>query len=969
MLKAWRAFAAFALLAAIACGDDDGSGPTGSISLTASPTSLTLAQGASGTVNVTLARGGGFSNPVNVTVEGLPTGVTATVAPTQLTGTTTSALITVNVASTAAAGTYPITVRASATGVGAATATYSLTVTAVATPNYSLTATPAAVSAAPGASVTSTIGIQRTTFTGAIALTLDNPPAGITGSFNPTPATADQSVLTINVGSTVAPGSYNLTVKGSATGPGDKTTTIALTVTAPTATFTVAATPTALNISAGASGNTSVAIVRTNFTTDVALTLVSPPAGITGVFTPATLTGTTLTSNLVLSVAGTVAPGTYPITVQGTGGSLTRTATVNVTVPAPSGFTISATPAALSLAAGASGNTSVAIVRTGFTTDVALTLVNPPAGITGVFTPATLTGTTLTSTLALSVAGSVAPGTYPITVRGTGGAVTQNTTVNVTVTAAAGVTLAVNPTTLTIQQGTSGQSTLTATRTNFTGDVTPSVSGNPAGMTVTFSPTILSGTTLTSTATVNVGSGVAPGNYTLTITGGGAPANPTTTLQVSVTAPSGGNLVWEFCNNEPIPLKFWRLSNGTWAEVAPTVVGSTTQFSFSIASTSGGIAFTISNPGSMVRSSSAMTRMTIRKFGSAKRKEVLDARARITSQDVGLTTPYFDTFVFFGLASELSGFRETCATAPVQVTKNFTVTGQGAGEEGLLGYGGASASLVPQTSSYNLMVQAGTYDWLAMWGPAPTFPSLSHAWSHYRVGRGEVAPGASVAINRTGATAFTSTPFTVTGGAGGSYYTFLQSLEGARGSIIGFPLGDLLNTTGSGNMLFMASSDRLATDMNSLNILNTELSGNVTSVRSTIRYVGSGPPATTSFALPAAVPAFTTTQVGGAPVTTWTIAGSTPADYQTANSVIEAAVQGAGGSTLYTMGMTRGYATANGMSTSYTLTGPTLPGFLQAWAPAAPLVDASVLMFGSNITTTPVAGSVANVGIRLVQSP
>lgn len=864
MVKAWRAFSALALLAAVACGDDDGSGPTGSISLTASPTTLTLAQGASGNVTVTLARGGGFSQPVNVTVEGLPTGATATVAPTQLTGTTTSAIVTVNVGSAVPAGTYPITVRASATGVGAATATYSLTVTAAATPNYALTATPSAVSAAAGGSITSTIGIQRTNFTGPVALTLDNPPAGITGSFNPAPATGDQSVLTINVGSTVAPGNHTLTVKGTATGPGDKTTTVALTVTA------------------------------------------------------------------------------------------------------AANFTISATPAALNLAAGTSGNSTIAIVRTNFTTDVALSLVNPPAGITGVFTPATLTGTTLTSTLALSVASNVLAGTYPVTVRGTAGSVTQDATVTVTVPpAAAGVTLAVNPNTLTIQQGLSGQTTLTATRTNFTGDVTPSVSGAPAGMTVTFNPTTITGANLTSTATVNVGSTVLPGPYTLTITGGGAPANPTTTLQVSVTAPSGGNIVWEFCNGSEVPLKFWRLSGGTWAEVAPTVVGNVTRFSFNVSGTNAGVAYTYSATSSMA-TSSARQRSTARRFVRESMQRVLDTRARSTSQDVSLTSPYFYTQVFYALSSEIAGLAEVCGTtSPTLVSKNFTVTGMGGSEEGLLGYGGATRTLTSATTSYDVNVPAGTYDYLALFGPAGTIPTFAHNWSHYRIGRGEVVPGASVAINRTGATALVAVPITVTGAPAGSSTFYSQSLDGARGAIADFPIGDLAG--GPASMYFLAASDRLATDMNSLLIINGDQSGNDT--RASFRFFGSGPPATTSFALPAAVPAFTVSQVAGAPVTTWSVTGTIPSDYQGSTSLIEALLQGAGGGTLYSIVATRGYLTGNGMSTTYTLAGPVLPGFLATWAPPAPLVDAMVIMASGNLTSAPTAGTVINVGTRLVTSP
>lgn len=826
MVKAWRVLSAFALLAAIACGDDDGSGPTGSISVTAIPTSLTLAQGASGTVTVTLARGGGFSQPVNVAVEGLPAGVTAVVLPTQLTGTTTSAIVTVNVASTVPAGTYPITVRASATGVGAATATYSLTVTAVATPNYSLSAAPAAVSAAPGAAVTSTIGIQRTSFTGAIVLTLDNPPAGITGSFNPTPATADQSVLTINVGSTVAPGSYNLTVKGSATGPGDKTTTIALTVTAPAANFTISATPAAVNLAAGASGNTSVAIVRTNFTTDVALSLVSPPAGITGVFTPATLTGTTLTSTLALTVAGSVAAGTYPITVQGVGGSLTRTAVVNVTV-----------------------------------------------------------------------------------------------------TAASSVSLSIAPTTLTIQQGASGQATLTATRTNFTGDIALSFTGAPTGMTVTFNPTSITGANLTSTATVSVGSGVAAGTYNITITGAaGAAGSPTTPLSVTVTAPAGGNIIWEFCNSETLPAKFWRLSNGTWAEVTATVVGNVTRFPFTASGNNAGIAFTTTASGA--------------------------------------TT----TFVMYAVSSELTSLARVCTSTTAPVSKTFTVTGMSGSEIGALGYGPGAASLTSGTSSYNVSVPAGTYDWLAAFGPQPSLPTLTQSWTHYRIGRGEAAPGATVAINRANATSFVTMPVTLTGGASGSIYSFAQIIQGSRGNILSFGSGSPTATANTGTLYFLAAGDRLSSDMNIFLGTGTDGIGSpVSNSRTTIQYLGSAPPASASFALPSAVPAFTVTQVSGAPTTTWTVAGSIPAEYQTGTSSVTATTQGSGGTTLMIVSATRAWLVANGMSTSYTLTGPTLPGFQQAWAPAAPLASTTVTMAGSNITGTPVAGSVAFSASRTQQ--
>ena len=671
MLMAPRRFlGAVALLAAIGCGDDDdnGNGPPGSILITAAPANgVSIAQGGSGTVTVTLIRGGGFSGPVDMTVEGLPSGITATVTPTPLTGTTTNATVTVNVASTVAAGAYTATLRGSATGIGTTTVNYTVTVTATASIDFTLAAAPATLSLAPGGS-----------------------------------------------------------------------------------------------------GNSTITITRTNLTADVALSLASPPAGITGVFTPATLTGTTLTSTLALAVGAGVVAGNYPVTVQGVGGSpaLTRTATVTVTV-----------------------------------------------------------------------------------------------------------------------------------------------------------------------------------------TGGGG----------------GGNIVWEFCNTGDVPLKFWRLSGTTWAEVTPTVGATTTQFAFTIASASGGVAYALSNTSGFVAGASTSSRpRSLSETAKKGRAMTKDAQAAVRSQDGSLTDPYFDTQVFLAQTTELASFRETCITTPTTVSKTFNVSGQVASESGFLGYDGASASLTSQTSAYNLNVVPGTYDYLAAWGPSPTLPDLTSNFTNYRIGRGEAAPGAAVAINRTGAPAFVSTPFTVSGGNQGSIWQFLQSLEGARGEIASFPIGPLLGSSGSGNLLFVAPADRLGTDLVSLAILNTEPLGNNLSQRSRIQYIGSAPPQTAAYALPPAIPAFTVTAVAGTPPG-WTVAGAIPTGFQVTNGVVNASITGAGETTLYSILATRGWLSANGQGTSYSLSSPVLPGFLATWAPAAPLVEAFVVMF-NDLTSTPTAGSMFDFSARL-QSP
>ena len=226
---------ALATAFALACsgGSDGPSGNTGSIQVAVNPATLTLQQGASGSVSASLTRSGGFTGVVTLAVTGLPTGVTATVTPTQLSGTTASATVNVTVAATVAPQTYSATITATAQGVAQATATYQLTVTAL--PNYALSVAPAAITIQAGASGGATVNIDRTNFTGAVALALASPPAGITGVFNPTPATANSSMLQISVATSVAAGSYPVTIQGTATGFGAKTTTLTVTVTAPPA--------------------------------------------------------------------------------------------------------------------------------------------------------------------------------------------------------------------------------------------------------------------------------------------------------------------------------------------------------------------------------------------------------------------------------------------------------------------------------------------------------------------------------------------------------------------------------------------------------------------------------------------------------------------------------------------------------------------------------------------------------------
>ena len=214
---------------AVTAGCGDPSGPAADYTISPNPTSASVAQGGNTTVQVTLARSGGFAGNVTLSLEAAPTGVAGTFSPMAATGNTST--LTITVGASVAAGTYPLTVKGTASGVSDRTASFSLTVTVA--PGYTIALNPTSASVAQGGNVAVQVTLTRTGgFTGAVALTLENAPAEVTGVFDPTPAPGASSTLTVSVGGAATPGQYPLTVRGAGSGLGDRTATLALTVTA-----------------------------------------------------------------------------------------------------------------------------------------------------------------------------------------------------------------------------------------------------------------------------------------------------------------------------------------------------------------------------------------------------------------------------------------------------------------------------------------------------------------------------------------------------------------------------------------------------------------------------------------------------------------------------------------------------------------------------------------------------------------
>ena len=274
-----------------------------------------VAPGGSATSTVSVTPSNGFTSAVALACTGLPAGATCAFVPPSVTpgtGAVTSVLTITTTAGTPLA-TSTVTITGSSGSVVEMT-TVSLTVAAAGGPNFALTATallPASV--APAGTATSTVSVTPSNgFTSAVTLTCTaGLPTGATCAFVPpsvTPTTAAvTSVLTITTTAATPAGTSTVTITGTA-GSTVQTTTVSLTVgTAGGGNFTLTANPTSASVAAGASTTATITINATGgFTGTVSLACAVTPAA-----TPAPVcslpASATATATLTISTTGPTA--------------------------------------------------------------------------------------------------------------------------------------------------------------------------------------------------------------------------------------------------------------------------------------------------------------------------------------------------------------------------------------------------------------------------------------------------------------------------------------------------------------------------------------------------------------------------------------------------------------------------------------------------------------------------------------
>jgi subtilase family serine protease len=513
-----------------------------SFTLTDSATAATIAPGASGTFTFTTAGNATFNSAVAFAVSGLPTGITGTWAPTSIAAPGSgSSTLTLAAASTTAAGNYTVTVTATA---GSLSQTAKVTLTVLA-PAFTLKGSATALTIGPGGSGSlSFTTAGNSTFNSAVALSVSGLPTGATGTFSPTSIAAPgngSSTLTLAAASTTAAGNYTVKVTATA-GSLTQTASFTLTVLAPA--FTLKSSATALTIGPGGStGSLSFTTAgNATFNSAVVFTVTGLPTGATGTWAPTSITAPgNGSSTLTLAAASTAAVGNYTVKVTATAGSLTQTSSFTLTVLAPS-FTLKSSATALTI--GPLGKGSLSFTTAGnstFNSAVALTVSGLPTGVTGTFSPTSITAPgSGSSTLTLAAASTAAVGNYTVKVTATAGSLTQTASFTLTVLAPS-FTLKGSATAVTIGPGGSSGSLsfTTAGNTTFNSAVALTVSGLPTGVTGSFSPaSIAAPGSGSSTLTLAAASTTAAGNYTVNVTATAGSLTQTATFTLNVLAPS-----------------------------------------------------------------------------------------------------------------------------------------------------------------------------------------------------------------------------------------------------------------------------------------------------------------------------------------------------------------------------------------------------------------------------------------------
>jgi hypothetical protein len=295
----------------------------------------------------------------------------------------------------------------------------------------------------------------------------------------------------------------------------------------PNGKVSLALTPSTVSIPLGSRESFTVTVTRTGeFKGEVPVTVEGAPAGVTAIVSSPSTVNQVSTVTITVQVGEEASVGSHVLTIRGDADPLPHvTAVLILTVVQPPAFTVAVSNPSPTIIRGGLAPLAVRLTRIAFAGPVTLSLDGVP-GITAAFgtNPLSVDSTSL----ALSVSASVAPGTHTATLRGVAAGLADRT-VPITVTVTSDAIQLIAPGGVSAAQGSSVSAELLVNRGGYAGPVTLTAENLPAGVSASFQPTAPTGTS--ATMTLIVGATAAPGNHPITVRGAGT-AVPSATTQL-----------------------------------------------------------------------------------------------------------------------------------------------------------------------------------------------------------------------------------------------------------------------------------------------------------------------------------------------------------------------------------------------------------------------------------------------------
>ena len=328
----------------------------------------------------------------------------------------------------------------------------------------------------------------------------------------------------------------------------------------PLPTFALASSPSSLNLVAGSQSNVVVTVTSVNgFSGPVQLTFSVLPVGVAVNFNSNPLTlpaGGTVGTNVLFTADSSAAGNTYSLTIVGSSGQTIQTYAFNLQVTPQTvqpDFAIGVLPALVDIVPSGHGSATVTVFSlNGFASSISLIPSGGPPGVSlslsanqlfpqpGTSSPF---ATTASSVLSISVPSWTAVGLYPIAVTGTSplsasqSVIVHSTQLTLQVVSPKDFTIAIAPSSQSIQPGTSTTATVTVSSfSGFTSAVQLTANA-PSGVSLSFSPnpmTELSGGAATATATISVSPSASSGTYPVVITGTSGALTHSTPFTITV---------------------------------------------------------------------------------------------------------------------------------------------------------------------------------------------------------------------------------------------------------------------------------------------------------------------------------------------------------------------------------------------------------------------------------------------------